>query len=336
MAILSKTWTEIYNQYAIPVLSLLRTSSSYNSPSFLYFFKEGLKADPSPWTVLASSNTSVADTNDNWNGPSDIILVGTFGVTDTWPGSWMVLKSSTVPAIYLLLDYSTTSTYRVNARWSEYPYDLSDSGIYRLPTATGPEISAEWAITEPGSGSYEYYITMLKADDGSFIYIGTPNASVGDINYLMLNFLREAAPQDPYPWIVWQKSSYTASNAFLDPNNYSSDDVYALAPDGTMLNCSFEYPVLCYGASSEGSLPIMSADDLTRGTRPFSWPIRVVSRTTGYRGFKGYLEDLWWGAVEGPAKENMRWQQPGFEGQNMVVMRRGCWWIPCPGEPFKW
>lgn len=335
MALLQKTWSEIYNSRPLPVLPLLRTyMGAYASPSFLLYFKEGLKNAPSPWTVLASSNMSVVSTDDNWTQPSDVTRHGS--VNDTWPASWILLKSSTTPPIYLIIDYTTVSSYWVTLRWSESQPDISNLDLYRTPEATGPEIKKDWYIAEPYSGSYEYYISMLGAMDGSFIVIGTMTGS-DEANVLMFNRIRDASPKDPYPWVVWIKGNSTPRDVFFLPNQAANNDVFSFAVDGEPVDCSFVFPAKMSGASTVTPLSNYSADDSLRNWRPFSWPVRIIIRTTGYRGFKGYLEDFWWAAAEGSgSRDNLRWMQPGYEGTDMVVMRRGSWWIPCPGTPFKW
>lgn len=328
MAILQKTWTQHYNSKPLPPLPDSRYSLATTAvPLTLLLFKNALKT--AGWTVLASSNRTVADLNDNWVTYGDI----TRGGNDTWPGSWILLQAPTTPTTWLLLDFTSSSHSEIQLRWCLSQPDISALSPYRVPEATGSEFDHPWFVSGPSSGAYEYYFTMLTATDGSFLLVGT-FVSTNDDNLLMFNVLRGADPKDPYPFVIWMKDDWTDRDVFVDSYDVINTRVWSFAPNGTVVNCSLLYPVTLYGPTYENNIVTRSVDDPNRGWKPFSWPIRVVNKTSGYLGHKGYLEDFWWGAEEG-GQADLRWQQPGFDGQSLVVMRRGCWWIPCI-EPFKW
>ncbi len=327
MSILQKTWSQPYNSYALPALPLGRIDLGTDlESSMLVLLKDALKTVG--WKVLASSNRSVANTSDNWSSPTNVDR----GLNDTWPGSWIVLKSPWIPTVYMLIDYTSVASYRLRIRWSPSMPDISSPHIYRVPEATGPEINEEVYVNGPGSGAYEWYMTVLTATDGSFILI-TSSIDVTDNNVLMLNFIRDADPRDPHPYVIWQKTA-SVPDQLKEPHTSSNDHVFSFASDGEPVECSFQYPAVLHGTTTT-EIASYASDDLQRGYRPFSWPVRVVVRTAGYEGFKGFLEDVWWGAVESQTLESMRWMQPGYDGANMVVMRRGCFWFPCL-EPFRW
>lgn len=329
MPILQKTWTQPHNSLAIPTLPDSRTSmGTLGVPALALAVKDGLKNAATPWTVLASSNGSVADTNDNWDSPSDVQR----GSNDTWPRSWVLLRSPSTPTIYMLIYYTSTSDYILRIRWSESQPDISSLSIFRLPEATGPVIDEDWYISQPGSGSYEFYVTMLTATDGSFMVV-TATVGTNAYNVLMLNFLRGTHPNDTHPYVILQKNT-SNWGAFLTPNHVNFNQAFSFAPDGTPLTCSLEFPAIMYGPYAY-TLPTRAADDPFRNWKAFSWPIRVITTTSGYLGFKGYVEDFWWAGAESPTWSNVRWMQPGFEGSDMVVMKHGCMWFPCV-EPFRW
>ncbi len=330
MAILQKTWTQHYNSKPLPPLPDSRYNLGTTAiPLTLLLFKDSLKV--AGWTVLASSNRTAADLNDNWVTYGDI----TRGGNDTWPGSWILLQAPTTPTTWLLLDYTSSIDRDIVLRWCLSQPDISVLSPYRTPEATGPEFVRTWVVDPPTSGAYEYYFTMLTATDGSFLLVGT-FVGTDDDNVLMLNVLRGADTKDPYPFVIWMKDDWTDSDVFWHEYDGIHNNVWSFAPDGTVVNCSLLYPVTLYGDAYEYQLGVRSADDPNRGWKPYSWPIRVVNKTSGYLGHKGYLEDFWWGAEEDKVNQRaVRFQQPGFDGQNLVVMRRGCWWIPCI-EPFKW
>jgi hypothetical protein len=74
----------------------------------------------------------------------------------------------------------------------------------------------------------------------------------------------------------------------------------------------------------------MITDNYKKNNRPFAEEMRVFVNTAGHESKKGKISDMWWGAGMVP-----RYGQPGFEGENVVVMQKGVLWLPCV-EPFFW
>lgn len=338
MTLLQKTWHQPYNSHAVPDV---RTDAARQYQFAHWMIKRALTEIPvNPWTVLASSNTVTVGLGDHWNDRTDIVT----GTNDTWPGSWCVLKSpDTHPKgpIYLVMKATVGGggvwyypTYRIAVSCP----DLSTGSLYRVPEATGPEISKGVQFNSPISGSFEWYFTALVAEDGSFFIIWT-TLEVQDNSFLAFNWLKGAHNLDPYPFVFWGSEGGAGSPGtfFYTSDGNFWQDAYTIAPDGTQVQCALSPPAQRYG-DYEYIMTSRTADDVNRSGKPFSWPIRVFNITSGYRGHKGFMEDLWWagdGGVANNERYPKRWGQAGYVGENMEVMQRGCLWFPCK-VPFRW
>lgn len=322
---LTKDW---HQPYTSQLMTRAGTSVA-RMQAFLYYMKEALLSHPKhPWTLLASSDgVSTVGLSDNWSGLSSIIQ----GVNDTWPGSWAVFRSpaGTYPVLYLVLSWYSSYAYRASVFVTTEEPDLSSLSIYRVPGFTGPYIgNSDWRLISTASGEYTDQMSALVASDGSFIM----TSSIGrnftqdpkEDHFLFLNRMADTNSLDPYSFVLGCSGDSYAT-AFFSQSSGCWKDLRVLHPDGTEVVCTAAWPG--YGTPS---MQEAMSDDYARGWKPFAYPMRVVATTTGKESYKGTLEDMWWGGKERP-----KWGQPGFDGEDFIVMQKGILWVPCL-TPYRW
>lgn len=333
MAILAKDWHQPYTSAYMGV-----DSYTERATYFMYLLKEGLLSHPtSPWTVVASSNGSVASLADNWSSVADVVR----GTNDTWVGSWIVMKTppGSGTQLYLRIDYTSTTEYSENVWMSPDAPDLSALSPYRVPqfSAASPVFGRDQTHLHGDlTGSlHRAQFCMAVASDGSFV--ATSHAFVSPDSFgawpiirslFVFNRLKYAHPLDPYGFVLITSDTQYPLRGIDGVPWTGSDGMFSLHPDGTPILCA-----ACWsGGQSAAVRPIykLVADDFLRDYRPLAEPIPIVSVTSGKTYRKGELEDLWLGAYDLPP---LRWGQPGFDGTDMTVAQKGILWVPCTDLP---
>lgn len=333
MTILNKIWHQPYTE---TLISRVSGDAEVVRAGYHLFLKNGLLSHPThPWTVVASSNRTVADTNDNWSTTSDI----TYGKNDTWPGSWMLLKSPTGVRgpFYMLLDRTNISSIVTRVVISKSTVDLENLSPVRQPTFLGPYCVFSGSLWDTGwSGHYISSISLVVADDGSFV-MGAPRragqslsrsySESNDDTYFFFNVLEDVNPLDPYGFVLW--SAGTASNCQNSVTDAQWATAVSIHPDGTQVTCAILHPIITR-ASYFDQLPYISYEDALRAYKPFAWPMHITAITSGKEFVKGVISDIYWGGTFRPQNA-----QPGYDGLNMVAMRKNLLWVPCL-TPYRW
>lgn len=336
MPVMKKIW---HQPCTAEPIGLSSGSSLDRNRDFLFLLKEALLSHPTnPWTMVASSNRSVASLADNWSSPADISR----GSSDTWPGSWMILKSptGTKGPFYMLLDLTSLADDRTDWYISKDPFDVSSLSPYRVPGGVSTYASPGARLLFGSRGS-AYHITgetILVADDGSFVattqtraYVDSSGEEWGDpydCSLVFFNVLDDADPTDPYPFVMFTDDSdrQLKTNQFDSTWRSYGRSIY---PDGSNSTCYFLAP---RAVSSDYRLDVQECvtDNPLNSQRPFAWPIEVWTVDSGRRMRKGILSDMWWAS-----RWMYSWGQPGYDGQTLVAQQSGCIWLPAT-QPYRY
>lgn len=260
--------------------------------STLYYAKEMLTREGvGAWTVLASSGKAggvslLANTNDNWLSVDDLV----FASNSTSDRSWTLLKSPDRRAgcFYLVLDYwSASDASYVNWYFTKSQPDISSPATNARPPATGYEWSHmnQRILRDPGSGCAGVSTFGVRAHDGSFVLAASSPKSyefrVWD-HMAIFNVLRTPKPWDATGAVSLIRSS--VDKAY----DYSTLQFQSLHSDGTQVTVE---PVQLRAPHTDGTL-YASTTDAMRG-RILTMPVPMISTTTGYKTFRGELEDLY-------------------------------------------
>lgn len=154
------------------VVYALQNSTVYRLQALLWELKDAL-VNPTlggVWTVLASSDGTTANTNDNWIDPTDAV----HGTSSTGARGWILLKSPTggFGPYYMLIDnWHTSNNYRCQIYFTRSQPNISSPSTTARPPATG----SEWSHADAYPADYSnanYYAAChcAVADDGSFFF----------------------------------------------------------------------------------------------------------------------------------------------------------------------
>lgn len=335
MPVLKKNWVQPYTFQLFG-----RDSNSYTrNRECLFFLKTALISHPTnPWTVVASSNRSVASTGDNWSSSSDIV----HGSNDTWPGSWIILKSptGTQGPFYMIFNWTTSADYDTDWYVTTEQPDVSSLSPYRVPDL--PSAKAGYdnirLFGDTGSGYYLSGITIVTADDGSFV--ATCSQEVlwpGDgkewgeprlYGSCFFNVLDEVQDNDPYGFVMWTADG-GGTSIWQNPEESTWNTMKSVYPDGTPVTCYPMRPAFVAG-NIRRAVQEAVCDNPMDTWRPLAWPIEIWTADSGKRMRKGVLSDMYWAP-----RYMYSWGQPGYDGQNLVAQQHGCMWLPAT-EPYRY
>ncbi len=330
MPILRKTWHQPYTAEL-----LARTSDTAACMRvYLYLIKMALLSHPTnPWTVLASYGGGVVGTDDNWTS-SDVLGRGP---NDTTVGSWILLQAPGTSTVYLYLEWTGNLDYQVNVWVTTEKPDLSNLSTVKGLVLGGPKCGQDSWTLLVSTGTAVNSMSAVVADDGSFTIMHTLGlnqigagdrwSSVKEYDVLWFNRSEDVNPLDPYGFTLFCTND--TSNALVEVDTTAWRDVRSIHPDGTQIVCTIGITATIYD-SYFVDLQSTVCDDFMRNWRPLVMPMRIYATTPGKESYKGVVSDMWWGTKETP-----RFGQPGFEGEEMVVMQKGILWVPC-SEPYRW
>ncbi len=296
------TWARDWNKqwYTVdPGTVLVSRTGGYDYGIYtpvLWAIKDRLVAPGlGAWTVLASSGKAggaslVANTDDNWLSPDDLVS----GLTDASDRSWILLKSPTTSkagTFYLLIDYwYNNATYHemyCNFYFSKNQPDISSPAINARPSATGDEWShtGTYIVRAVDGGSRVVSLSAVRANDGSFVFgISAPLYEAHSFNAIyMLNVLRNPKPWDPAKAVSLVSVNNSVQLAYNSTFQFKS--LHSTGADVTVEPVWFR-------AGGKNPMSPNLTDPLT--DKWVTWPIPTVCTTGGAQAFRGELEDIFW------------------------------------------
>lgn len=232
-----------------------------------------------PWTVVASSNGTVADTSDNWNTNADMVF--------TTPGtahSWIVLRQTGISGqnYEVCLDCKSTNQYLISAYISYAGFNVSSLVTTRRPVATDEQAAFDDTSWFNGTATFSAVLNFAVTDDGQctrwwgliggaskgfWLFDRPKNAVAGWTNPAMYCM---QAPGPLYTYVndnAWTGARINGVNTFV----YLSSEFYngmAVGQAQTAVNSiSSEYPINRVGIA--------------------------CIQTRSY-GRQGEISDLWW------------------------------------------
>lgn len=166
MITFKKQWVTTKNS----VVYQITTGNAYTLQAYLWELKDAIvnPALGGVWTVLASSDGTTADTNDNWANPSDVV----HGATSGSARAWILLESpsSALGPYYLLLDNWHTNSHQCQIYFTQSQPNIASPSTTARPASTGDEWSYANAYPSDLDVDYFHSCHCSVADDGSFFF----------------------------------------------------------------------------------------------------------------------------------------------------------------------
>ena len=258
-----------------------------------------------PWTVHRSCNNIVADGNDNWNSPSDVVWNASSGQID----SWIVLEQPAIPGAagnfqWLIVTYTdTVSGIRGGMQYFFSPSaGFTGGSTAARPTATDevplPATVTRWNRTiyswSNTTGQPALRLHISVSDDGECTRIAMYRNAV--IERLLI-FDKPKNPIDGWTYPHIAINSHGHADAVGDGPTYallndSTADTKIGLPAGSgtgVVNCTgegmagFVVPEhQTWISDFDNAYPLM--------------PVGLYCATTGARGRLGELYDCYWGS----------------------------------------
>lgn len=268
----------------------------------------GITAWPStllnPWTVVSSSNGTVAGVGDNWASDAD----ANTGVSSTGARSWIVLQNAS--GMQILIDYVTGGNADT-AQFRMSPRGLFIGGTTTArPTATD-EIPETGAPAVLGSNPYQKQFTLFatakllhfwhSADGLQTMIVGyqstTGSPDFGSLEvFWILGQAEQPHPAWPHPHVLFIG---TAGNATNPDNMFNSND-WVIAEDTPgkyqllspvlegQFDGSFWHPVASSGKNQISNTYPIEPFTLWSGKYKCKigrWPVDVFATATDAAGF---------------------------------------------------
>ena len=340
-----RTWT--CDQNNVPAD---QTSVGAQTKEALLTFKNALKT--AGWTVAQSSDSSTADTSDNWSATSDIV----FG---TSAHSWIVLKSpanypSTGNFIYFGIDCYNSGDIHVDfctatAEWGS------------LTTSVGPAHSSathangdnKWTDATMGTlvpssvENIKYHICTNTTGDWIFY---TSVDSTGLIHFgSFMNKLTGADSGDSYPVATYFDSMGSSTSSSFSANGYYYTNMRASGSSartkgfigasvggltvGEAID-SYQYWQQSHmGIESYWTqMTDASGNDVT-GKFP-ALPFLVIGNSTTYRQVRGYLTDIYASTLNQSGSQISSSAGDVQPGTGTITMGNiGSLWVPSSEAP---
>lgn len=281
----AKTWKHVLKSKGAEFGSTLYTQTR----RLLFELKQGLVSSTvGPWTVVASSNGAVANTNDNWTSSDSVSWVTAVGS----PHSWIVLKSPNVSPgpYYFIIDYvNPTNNYGTTIHFTKTQPNISSPSINNRPPALGTESTQSATLYNSNAGVFCTRINLICAHDGSWIMFATAGAYDGPMTIMIFNVFNQSTVRSSdtfkagYVWL--------ANRTAIIPETDGSVDFKR--PDAA-LPSSYRELQSCYMAYA-GNTSVLDflREDKADGKWPLL-PIYLFNADAGVRGFMGTPEDIYW------------------------------------------
>ena len=219
-----RTWTISQNNTPSDVSTV-----AAQGKEILLTFKNALKT--AGWTVMQSSNSSTADTNDNWSSVSDV-------VNGTSAHSWIVLRSpanypSSGNYIYFGIDYNSSDPAQLDwctatANWSGLTTSVgpassssTDPNGSNVHTTTDDTYFIPKEVSDGSVRAVKYHICTNTT--GDFIFYTSINATGQVFFGSFINKLSQAESVDDFPIATYFRgmgsSNSTSTSSFLYASN---------------------------------------------------------------------------------------------------------------------
>lgn len=289
---LQKSWQfDTNNSYT----AAASVKTSYEQ--LLYAIKVVLTSFPTnPWTVVASSNTTVANTSDNWTSASSVVFGS--GASNR---SWIVLKQTGISSNFQLALIANNGVLGATGEYGMFQISPS-AGFTGLtstsvnPTATDQykiQVNDYWTFFSPGA-AFGFTIHGMQSTDGSCTRLvwctgGQSNGGliIDTMQSPVTGLVTPVAafcPSNTHPTAtnIWGNATMVASNVNLrkttGPTTVASGFV-TMHAGGTYV-----------GAYSSGTINQISNE------YPLM-PMGVYSQQSGSYGFHGFIVDMWNGTT---------------------------------------
>jgi len=281
---LSKTWQFNVN-----------SASKVSYGQILFSIKDALVSFGSnPWTVVRSSNGSVANDTDNWASAGNVVW--------SYSGhSWIVLKQTGIATNFqILLETSYSSGgHAANMKfWASPSAGFSGGG---WSTSVRPTATDEVDLTgtrQLAVSNYEVpgrVHVMMSTDGQCTRWVVCVNSKVPHLVAIDLPQAPISAWTDPWVGVITVQGYNTGATTdwpTYSKLNDSSIYTFGLIGGDTV---NFYLTSAMYGGGMVGQ-NITVPDDQT-GEWPMA-PIGLACQTTGHRGVrKGTLFDMWWAST---------------------------------------
>lgn len=231
----------------------------------------------SPWVVVASSNSTTADTSDNWNSDNDLVY-------STGAHSWIVLRQTGISGQNSEVCFDLTpggSSFQIAVKWSHNGFDLTN-----LNTSTSPVSTDQFIFTKGNSlvGSSSLHVSITDGGECTRIM-----GYIGGITRILWTF-------DKPKYVIpgWDNPSFHI-HVFFEVPNYTALNVNnnrMITNLGGLLTPA-HLTAMGYFTNYIGNISIPNG---ITGEWPII-PARIYSVNNGYSGIVGEVADMWWGSV---------------------------------------
>jgi hypothetical protein len=257
-------------------------SAADNAKEVLYHIKRIMCLHG--WTVVASSNGTTADTNDNWNSRTDIV-----GATAGTAHSWIVLQNTAIAATFqVCFDMASATIGNMTCAVSYSAGFTTFTSTLNRPTATDEAVLLSVATWFPNVDT-SYSITMYYSSDNKCnrIYISL----VGWDYTTYGTFFIFDSPKDPASWWdePWVAGVKNGPPTYANLNSSSATSKLFTKINGVKCDIS----LASWGTTAAyGTLSVGNGQDYN-GAYVLS-PMPIISITATRPGVIGLMYDLYW------------------------------------------
>ncbi len=332
MTTFAKTWQYDFNRNCYDTLN-----GQGPTRSVLFYIKDFLTghvggATLGLWTVYYSCDGVTAgspgDLVDRWGTTYDRtkLVVAADGVAH----SWTVLKSSTTPALYLILDYSNGSSLTTSGRLLMSKDAPTDGSVTNAPAPAN-----EWGwptseyLTFAEDTTRNHRMNGWLSTDGSMFVIATGMQGAGCLSFALLHAkLADANPLDQYPYVLagafyaYTRGAWTSSVL-----GHSASSVRMRNWDGDTAASSFIEP---FAAGSIYAFYYISKAGLAPSGDHPDWPIWVINCETASSKslIRGRIEDVFYCSSNMPIPS----AEPNNAPPQSIIF--GDFWLPGTDVPL--
>ena len=272
---LAKTW-----QYNVNNLSPSQGSALASNKRVIRLIKDAMIGfASSPWTVVSSSNASVANSSDNWASDTDITM-------DSGAHSWIVLKQTGIASNFqICFDLNSASSYYMTYVVSQSAGFTGGSTTAR-PTATDEMVCLSSSQYSNNAADIGLRWSVMQSTDGECTRILICGA--GSLKSIMI------LDKPANPITGWTNPFYTFWQINATYSTYFTNyvgKIRAGSTDGTI------------NYLQEGWNSRLASEDITWGNIANEisgewgmYPLGFACDTTGIRGRHGSVYDLWAGS----------------------------------------
>lgn len=240
-----------------------------------------------PWTVVSSSNSIVANTSDNWNSVADLI-----GATNGNAHSWIVLKQTGIATNFqICLDFN--ETFNSGSIIVSENAGFTGGSTTNRPTATDEQVLINAAAVWGDSTNAQAQLDVWMASDGSQTRVAYFRGGFA-LSFMM--FDKPAYPVSGWtrPWYAFARAGYSGGNV----NTYSN--LLNNSTSGFASRGSGAFTGFATGEGGQGTNQVLAGfSGLGDVANSFSaeyhlFPIGYASITTNNKGRHGMFVDAWW------------------------------------------